>query len=258
MNLMLVMSLLLLQTPQDSILTSIGIDQKLGAQVDPGTTLRDETGKAVQLGEFFRGKPVILTPVYYECPMLCSMQLNGLVRALRVMQFSVGKEFEVVTFSIDPGETPELASSKKDHYVRDYGKAGAAAGWHFLTGDTESIKKLTDEIGFRYTYDEPIDQWAHASAILVLTPDGRVSQYFYGIEHDPGDLKYSLIEASGGKIGSFLDHALLFCYRYNPSTGKYSLMIMRVVRLAGVATVLGIVAFVVLAGRRRASAHAGG
>jgi protein SCO1/2 len=250
MNLMLVMSLLLLQTPQDSIITSIGIDQKLGAQVDAGTTLRDETGKAVRLGDFFRGKPVILTPVYYECPMLCSMQLNGLVRALRVMQFSVGKEFEVVTFSIDPGETPELASSKKDHYVRDYGKVGAADGWHFLTGDTESIKKLTDEIGFRYTYDEPIDQWAHASAILVLTPDGRVSQYFYGIEHDPGDLKYSLIEASGGKIGSFLDHALLFCYRYNPSTGKYSLMIMRVVRLAGVATVLGIIAFMLLAGRR--------
>ena len=250
MSLMLLMSLLLLQqTPADSVITSIGIDQKLGMQIEKDIPFRDERGQAVRLGDFFGNKPVILTPVYYECPMLCSMQLNGLVRALRVMPFAAGKEFEIITFSIDPAETPELAASKKQHYVRDYGKPSAEAGWHFLAGDEESIRRLTDAIGFRYMYDAPIDQWAHASAIVVLTPDGRVSQYFYGIEHDPGDLKYSLIEASGGKIGSFIDHALLFCYRYNPSTGKYSLAIMQVVRLGGVATVLGLLAFIVLGGR---------
>jgi protein SCO1/2 len=250
MSLMLLMSLLLLQTP-DAVIASIGIDQKLGAPIDPDIPFLNERGQAVRLGDFFGARPIILTPVYYECPMLCSMQLNGLVRAMRVMPFAAGKEFEIVTFSIDPGETPELASSKKQHYVRDYGKPSGENGWHFLSGDTESIRRLTDAIGFRYVYDEPIDQWAHASAIVVLTPDGRVSQYFYGIEHDPGDLKYSLIEASGGKIGSLIDHALLFCYRYNPSTGKYSLAIMRVVRLAGVATVVGLVLFMVVAGRKK-------
>jgi protein SCO1/2 len=256
MSLMFLMSLLLLQTPQvpqtpaDSVITAIGIDQKLGVPIDGDIPFRDERGQVVHLGDFFGKKPIILTPVYYECPMLCSMQLNGLVRALRVMPFAAGKEFEIVTFSIDPGETPELAASKKQHYVRDYGKPTAEAGWHFLAGEEESIRRLTELIGFRYMYDAPIDQWAHASAIVVLTPDGRVSQYFYGIEHDPGDLKYSLIEASGGKIGSLIDHALLFCYRYNPATGKYSLAIMRIVRLAGLATALGLVAFMVFGGRR--------
>jgi protein SCO1/2 len=249
MSLILLMSLMLAQAPADSALTAIGIDQKLGDRLNPEIRLRDESGQDVKLGDFFGRKPIILTPVYYECPMLCSMQLNGMVRALRVMPFTAGKEFEIITFSIDPDETPELASSKKQHYVRDYAREGAAAGWHFLTGNTESIGSLTDEIGFRYYYDEPIDQWAHASAIVVLTPDGRVSQYFYGIEHDPSDLKYSLIEASGGKIGSFIDHALLFCYRYDPTTGKYSLTIMRLVRVAGMATVLGLVMFMVLARR---------
>jgi protein SCO1/2 len=169
---------------------------------------------------------------------------------MRVMPFTAGREFEIVTFSIDPNEGPDLAAAKKQQYVHDYGKPGVAAGWHFLTGDAESIRKLTGAIGFRYTYDEATHQWAHVSAVMVLTPAGRVSQYFYGIEHDPADLKYSLIEASSGKIGSFIDRAVLFCYQYDPLTGKYSLMIMRVMRLAGVGTVIGIVMFMVW-GRRR-------
>ena len=250
MSLIFLMSLLLLQTPDD-VTTAIGVDQKLGARLDPNIPFRDENGETVKLGDFFRGKPIILTPVYFECPMLCSMQLNGLVRAMRVMPFTAGKEFEIVTFSIDPAEGFELASSRKQHYVRDYQRPEGAAGWHFLTGDAESIRKLTDEIGFRYKYDEPVKQWAHVSTVLVLTQDGRVSQYFYGIEQDPGDLKYSLIEASGGKIGSVIDQALLFCYQYNASTGKYSLMIMRVVRLASLAMVLGIVGFWALGSRKK-------
>jgi len=250
MNSILLMSLLLLQTP-DSVIDAIGIDQKLGAQVSQDISFRDESGKVVKLGDFFGEKPVILTPVYFECPMLCSMNLNGLVRALRVMPFTAGKEFEIVTFSIDPAEGFELASSRKQHYVRDYQRPEGAAGWHFLTGDAESIRKLTDEIGFGYKYDEPVKQWAHVSTVLVLTPDRRVSQYFYGIEQDPGDLKYSLIEASGGKIGSVIDQALLFCYQYNASTGKYSLMIMRVVRLASLAMALGIVGFWALGSRKK-------
>src|SRR5215471_6626030 len=214
----------------DSLLTQIRIDQKLDTQVDGNIMFTDESGRLVELGDFFANKPVILTPVYYECPMLCSMLLNGLVRTMRVMPFTPGKEFEIVTFSIDPNETPDLAAQKKQHYVRDLGKADAAKGWHFLTGSAESIHKLTDEIGFQYTYDSSTKQWAHASTIVVLTPSGRISQYFYGIEYDPGAVKLSLVEASNRKIGSLVDHVLLYCFQYNASSGKYSLAVMRVLR----------------------------
>ena len=246
----LLIAIMLLQNP-NSILTQIGIDQKLNVRIDPSISLRDEQGRTVMLGDFFGTKPIIITPVYFECPMLCSMQLNGLVRALRVMPFTAGKEFEIITFSIDPMETPALAQSKKEHYVRDYAKSEAQAGWHFLTGEPQAIRELTDNIGFRYTYDEAIGQWAHVSTLIVLTPDGRISQYLYGIEYDPVDLKYSLIQASDGKIGSIIDHALLFCYQYDPSTGKYSLVIMRVIRLAGAGTILGLAAVVMFASRKR-------
>jgi protein SCO1/2 len=189
---------------------------------------------------------VLLTPVYYECPMLCSMQLNGLVRAMKAMSFTAGNEFEVVTFSFDPKETPELAHTKKEHYVRDYGRPGAQPAWHFLTGDAAAIQELTNAIGFRYTYDATTGQWAHVSTVLVLTPEGRISQYLNGIEHDPQALKYSLIEASKERIGSVIDHIALFCYQYDASSGKYSLAIMRVVRLAAVGTVLCIAGFIAL------------
>jgi protein SCO1 len=245
---LLLLFLLATQQPQP-LTTLIGIDQNLGVQVDPGIPFTDEHGRPVSLGSYFGARPIILMPVYYECPMLCNMQLNGLVAAMHVLPFTAGKEFEIVTFSIDPDEKPGLALAKKDHYIRDYGRPGADRGWHFLTGDSESIHKLTDAIGYRYTYDEPIDQWAHTSALAVLTPSGRVSQYFFGIEYDPAALKYSLIEASGGKVGSFIDHALLFCYQYDPATGKYSLAIMRLLQAAGLATILGLVMFVAYAKR---------
>jgi protein SCO1/2 len=243
-------ALMFFQNP-DSILTQISIDQKLDAQIDPSITFTDESGRDVKLGDYFGNKPIILTPVYYECPMLCSMLLNGLVKTMRVMPFTAGKEFEIVTFSIDPNETPHLAAQKKEHYVRDYGKSGAANGWHFLTGNAESIHKLTDEIGFRYKYDTGTKQWAHASAIVLLTPSGRISQYFYGIEYDPADLKLSLVEASNRKIGSLVDHVLLYCFQYNPTTGKYSLAVMRVLRTSAILTLLVIVSFVLLSSGRK-------
>src|SRR5215831_5549782 len=227
----IIVSALLLQNP-DSVLTQIGIDQKIGAQVDPNILFRDESGQTVRLGDYIATKPVILTPVYYECPMLCSMLLNGLVKTLHVLRFTAGQEFEIVTYSINPNEKPELAQDKKQHYVHDYGRSGAAAGWHFLTGDPESIRKLSDEIGFRYTYDAYTKQWAHTSGIVVLTPGGVISQYFYGIEFDPSDLRLSLIQSSNKKLGSLTDHVLLYCFQYNPTTGKYSLAIMRIMRAA--------------------------
>ena len=246
----LYLSLLLLQNP-DSVLTQIGIDQKLGTQIDSDISFRDESGQTVTLGDYLGKKPVILTPVYYECPMLCSMALNGLVKALHVLPFTAGKEFEIITFSIDPNEQPELAAEKKHHYVRDYGRSQAAAGWHFLTGSQESIRKLADEIGFRYTYDTYTKQWAHASGIVILTPSGVVSQYFFGIEYDPSDLKLSMVQASDRKIGSVVDHILLYCFQYNPTTGKYSIAIIRVLRAAAIATLLLIVGFMVIGSRRK-------
>jgi protein SCO1/2 len=243
--------LLFLQNNPDSILTQIGIDQKLGTSIDTSIPFQDESGQTVTLDGYFGKKPVILTPVYYECPMLCSMLLNGLVKALRVMPFTPGEEFEIVTFSIDPNERPESAAAKKQHYIGDYGKPKAANGWHFLTGRQESIQKLADEIGFRYTFDPYTQQWAHTSGIIVLTPDGRISRYFYGLEYDPSELKLSLVQASDRQIGSIVDRVLLYCFQYNPTTGKYSIAIVRLLRTAGVATVLLILGFWVFDSRRK-------
>jgi protein SCO1/2 len=244
------LSLILIQNP-DSILTQIGIDQKPGVRINPDLSFRNEAGETVRLGDYFGSKPIVLTPVYYQCPMLCGMLLNGLVKTLRVMPFSAGKEFDIITFSIDPTEPPNLAAEKKQHYVRDYGKPTAAAGWHFLTGTAESIHELADEIGFRYTYDDYTKQWAHASGIVVLTPAGIVSKYFYGIEYDPGDLRLSLIQASNQRIGSITDHVLLYCFQYNPTTGKYSLAIIRLLRTAALATLLLVTGFIVVESRKK-------
>ena len=240
----LLLSIILLQAP-DTILTKIGIDQNLGAQVDPSLVFRDEEGTAVKLGEFFGKKPVILMPVYFGCPMLCGMQLNGLVRALKVLPFTAGREFEILTFSFDPKEGPELAAAKKAHYVRDYGRSGAVDGWRFLTGDAAAIEKLTSTLGFRYVFDVPTGQWAHASALIVLTPDGRVSQYLNGIEYDQASLKYGIMEASENRVGSVIDRVLLLCYEYDPHSGRYSLAIMRVIQIAGVVTMAALLGFVV-------------
>jgi protein SCO1/2 len=217
-------------------LRNVGLDQKLNQQVPLGLTFRDETGRELPLSSYFGQKPVILALVYYQCPMLCTQILNGLVISLRGMSLESGRDFEVVTVSIDPAETPELAARKKAEYLRRYLKS--SAGWHFLTGAEPRIKELAQAVGFRYAYDPRNKQYAHASAIMVLTPAGKLSRYFYGIEYPPRDLRLGLVEASENKIGSPVDQLLLFCYHYDPGTGKYSAIVMNVVRLAGVLTLL--------------------
>jgi len=195
---------------------------------------------------------VLLVPAYYECPMLCTIVLNGVVSALRALPFDVGKEFRVVTFSFNPRETSELAAAKKTTYLEDYRRPGAAAGWHFLTGDEPSIAALTQAIGFRYAWDEASKQYAHASGIVVLTPAGRISHYFFGVEFAPRDLRLALVEASGEHIGSLVDQLLLFCFHYDPATGRYSRVALNAVRAGGVLTLAVLVAFVVLMLRRDA------
>jgi protein SCO1/2 len=238
------------QDPPAGILTAIGIDQKLNAEIPLDLTFKDESGREVRLGSFFRGKPVVLSLVYFECPMLCSMTLNGLVKSLRPLAFNVGREFDVLTISFDPNEKPELAAAKRDVYIKEYGRP--APDWHFLTGSMDSIRSLTDAVGYRYKWDEYTKQWAHASALIVLTPSGRVSQYLYGIEFSSRDLRLSLVEASQNKIGTLVDRVLLFCYHYKPETGKYGLVIMNTIRLAGISTVLALAAFIVWSRRREA------
>jgi protein SCO1/2 len=204
----------------------------------------------VKLGDYFGKRPVILALVYYECPMLCTQVLNGLVSALTVMNFQPGREFEVVAVSFNPREGPGLASQKKAAYVERYGRPQTAAGWHFLTGSQESIKQLTEAVGFQYEYDDAIKQYAHGAAIEVLTPKGHISKYFYGIEYSARDIRLGLIEASEERIGTPIDDFLLFCYHYDPTTGKYGAAIIRLVRLGGVATVLAFLAFLAISLRR--------
>ena len=235
-----------------AILRDVAFDQRLGAEVPLDVAFRDETGARVTLRDYLGDKPVLLVPAYYECPMLCTIVLNGVVSALRALPFDVGKEFRVVTFSFNPRETSELAAAKKATYLEDYRRPGAAAGWHFLTGDEPSIAALTQAIGFRYAWDEASKQYAHASGIVVLTPAGRISHYFFGVEFPPRDLRLALVEASGEHIGSLVDQLLLFCFHYDPATGRYSRVALNAVRAGGVLTLAVLVAFVVLMLRRDA------
>jgi protein SCO1/2 len=228
------------------ILEKVGIDQKLNAQVPLDAVFRDELGRQVKLGDYFGKRPVVLSLVYYECPMLCTQVLNGAVSAFKVLTFNVGDEFDVVTVSFNPKETPAMAAAKKQTYLAKYGRPEAAGGWHFLTGEQPAIDALASSVGFRYVFDKSSQQYVHASAIMVLTPQGRVSKYFYGIEYPPKDIRLGLIEASGGKIGSPVDQVLLYCYHYDPHSGKYSMVVMNVLRLAGVLTVALIVGFIVM------------
>jgi protein SCO1/2 len=234
-------------------LRGVGIDQRLNEQVPLELMFRDDTGKAVRLGEYIGavpGRPTILALVYYECPMLCSLVLDGLLRSLKAVSFNAGEEFNIVAVSFDPRETPVLAAAKKSDYVRRYGRSGAAAGWHFLTGEEDAIRQLARAVGFRYTYDATTNQYIHASGIMVLTPQGKLARYFYGIEYAPRDLRLGLVEASADQIGSPVDQVLLFCYRYDPVTGQYSLLIMNMLRLAGLATVVAMGALIVVMLRR--------
>jgi protein SCO1/2 len=219
-------------------LENVGIDQHLDAQVPPDLTFRDDAGKTVKLGDYFGRKPLILNLVYYNCTMLCGEALAGLSSAMRLVKFDVGNEFDVITVSFDPRETPEMAAAKKKDYVGRYGRANAAAGWHFLTGQADSINALTKVVGFQYQYDEKSNQYAHATAIMVLTPQGRISRYFYGVDFPPKDLRMGLVEASQGKIGNAVDAVLLYCYHYDPETGKYGAMVANILRLAAAVTIL--------------------
>jgi len=219
-------------------LKNAGIEQHLDEQIPPGLVFRDESGKAVRLGDYFGKRPIILNLVYYQCPMLCGEVLSGLTSALRVLKFDVGKEFDVLTVSFDPRETPEMAAAKKAEYLNRYGRPSATAGWHFLTGPQESIDALTKAVGFQYQYDSATGQFAHTTAIVVLTTEGKISQYYYGIEYPPKDLRLGLVQASQNRIGTVVDQVLLYCYHYNPDTGKYGAVISRILQLAALATML--------------------
>jgi cytochrome c oxidase subunit II len=230
--------------------SDIRFEQRLDSQVPLDLNFRDETGRTVRLGDYFNGKPVILALVYYDCPMLCNQVLNGLARSLKTLSFDAGKEFEVLVVSFNPRETPELAGAKKESYLRDYGRPGGSAGWHFMTGDPKPIGELTKSVGFRYVYDPALNQYAHASGIMVLTPQGRLSRYFYGVEYAPRDLRLGLIEASSGRIGTPVDELLLLCYQYDPATGKYSAAVLNALRVGGALTCLFIVVLLTLLGRK--------
>ena len=232
------------------MLREVGIDQKLSTPLPLELFFQDETGQTIQLRQYFDNKPVILAFVYYECPMLCTQVLNGLVESLRTLSFDAGKQFDVITVSFDPGETPKLAAEKKANYLKQYERSGTAAGWHFLTGDSAAIRQLTSAVGFRYKYDASTDQFAHASGLMVITPEGKIARYFYGIEYPARDLRLALIEASENKIGSPVDQLLLYCFHYDPLTGKYGLVIMNVLRVGGVATVLLLGTFMLVMFRR--------
>ena len=219
-------------------LENVGIEQHLDGQVPPDLSFIDDTGRTVKLGDYFGKKPLILNLVYYNCTMLCGEALAGLTGAMKMVKFDVGKEFEVVTVSFNPQETPEIAAAKKKDYLARYGRPGAASGWHFLTGPPESINALTKAVGFQYQYDPKIKQYAHATAIMVLTPQGRISRYFYGVDFPPKDLRMGLVEASQGKIGNAVDQVLLYCYHYDPATGKYGAIVSNILRLGAGVTIV--------------------
>ena len=237
------------ETP--AALKGVGIDQHLNAALPLGVALRDEVGRAVRLSDYFGKRPVVLALVYYNCPMLCTQVLNGLVSSLKVMSLVPGRDFDVVAVSFDARDKPSDAAAKKNAYLTHYNRPGTDGGWHFLTGDAASIAAVAQAVGFRYRYDADRDQFAHASAITVATPEGRVSRYLYGIEYAPRDLRLALVEASAGKIGTPADQVLLYCFHYDPKTGKYGAVVLNIIRLAGAATVLALAASVFLMTRRR-------
>jgi protein SCO1 len=237
------------------LLSKVGIDQHLNQQIPLDLPFTDETGREVRLGEFFGKRPVVLALVYYECPMLCTQVLNGMVSALGVLTFDVGREFDVIAVSINPKETPGLAAQKKQAYLERYQRPQTAAGWHFLTGKEENIKRLAAAVGFRYAFDEKIQQYAHGAGIEVLTPRGVLSKYFYGIEFSPRDLKFGVMEASEERIGTAIDNALLLCYHYDPATGTYGAAAIEAVRIGGVATLLAIGSFLFVSLRKERMAH---
>lgn len=228
----------ILAATQEEVAARAGLEQKPGAQVPLESVFYDEHGTAVRLGSFFNQKPVILVLAYYDCPNLCTLVLNGLLQSAQELRLDAGKEYQIVVVSFDPRERPALAAAKKQVYIQRYGRANAASGWHFLTGDKAAIERLTGSVGYRFAWDEATRQFAHPSAIMVLTPQGKVARYFPGIEYPPRELRLALTDASGNRVGSLSDRVFLLCFHYNPSTGKYGLLIARAIQIAGIGTVL--------------------
>lgn len=231
------------------LLQKVGINQKMGAQIPLDLPFVDESGQDVTLRQYF-GKPVILALVYYQCPSLCNMVLNGVLRSIKQLDLTAGNDYAVIAVSFDPRETPEMAAAKKQTYIRDYKRQGAEQGWHFLTGPATSSKALADSAGFRYVYDALTNQYAHSSAIMILTPAGRIDRYFYGIDYPARDVRLGLVEASNERIGTPTDQVLLYCFHYDPTTGKYALVVMNVLRLAGLMTVVVLGTFMIVMFRR--------
>lgn len=228
----------------------VDFEQRLGAEVPLDTTFQDETGATVTLAELAQGKPLVLVPAYYECPMLCTLVINGVVSSLDTLEFSAGEEFQVAVVSIDPEETPEIAAAAKSRHLGRYSHEGGEQGFHFLTGDDPQIHAITDTIGFHYKYVPERDEWSHTAGIVVLTPDGTVARYFYGVEYPPRDVRLALVEAADEKIGSPVDEVFLYCFRYDPETGRYSAAILNIVRLGGVLTLGALGLYFLLSWRR--------
>jgi len=248
-----------------AILDKVGISQNLNAQLPLGLTFTDEAGKQIQLGSYFGKHPAILALVYYQCPMLCSEELNGLTSALRMVDVKPGKDYEVIVVSIDPSEGPDLAAAKKASYVKRYGQPETADGWHFLTGQQQQIDALTKVVGFGYTRipgpDGKLNQFAHASSIQIVTPQGKLAQYYMGVEYSPKDLRLGLVEASSNKIGTPVDNILTYCYHYDPATNTHSLVVARVMQLGGLVMVIGLGGFMLVMFRkdaRQPDIHANG
>jgi protein SCO1/2 len=228
-------------------LEHVGIDQLLGEQVPLGLQFRNESGQTVKLADYFHsGRPVIVNLVYYQCPMLCGEVLQGLSAAVKVLRFTPGKEYEVVTVSIDPREGPDLAAAKKQSVMERLGRPGAETGWHFLVGDQPQIDALAKSIGWHYQYDQKTNQFAHAAGIVLVTPEGKIAQYYYGVEYSARDLRLGVVEASKNKVGSLADQVLLYCYHYDPRTGKYGAVVTNMVRLGGVLTMFILGGFLIV------------
>jgi len=239
-------------------LRDVAFNQRLGQMLPLDAALIDESGRAVRLGDYFGRRPVILNLAYYGCPMLCTLSLNGLASALKTLSFDAGREFEVVTLSFEHKETPQQAAAAKKTYIERYGRPQAAAGWHFLTGDETAIAAVTGAVGFRYAWDEETRQYAHPTGVVVATPEGRIARYLYGVEYAPKDLRFALVEASTGRVGTPVDQLLLYCYEYDPVRGRYGATILRTVRFLGILTVLGLVTLIAVLRYREGRMPAGG
>jgi protein SCO1/2 len=231
---------LVTENGSSSLLKEVKFDQHLGVQLSLDTEFRDESGKTVKLREYFGKRPIVFALVYHECPMLCNVVLNNMVSSLRSLEFTPGVEYDVLTISIAPHETSALASAKRRGFVTKFQRMETLNHWHFLTGDEPNIRKIADEVGFNYAYDPKSGQYAHASGIMILTPEGKVSRYFYGVDYPTRDLRFGIMEASEEKIGSPIAQVLLMCFHYDPTTGKYSLAVMRILQACGLVTVIGL------------------